>query len=93
MLLKKQGIKTSIVNNCEMSLFDKVYRNKEVVLKDIGIMENYTIGIKNSITNGVINIVKNNNNFNDMVKVYDLIKILHKEVLSCIQIRILNYYW
>ena len=93
LLLKKQGIKTCVVKNCGSSLFDKVYRSKEVVFNDIGMMGNYNVGIKNSITNDVINIVKNNNNYNDMVKVYDLIKTLHKEVLLCIQRRILNYYW
>ena len=93
MLLSKQGIKACVVKNCGSSLFDKVHRNKEVVLDDIGMMGNYNIDSKNSIINGVINIVKDNNNYNDMVKSYDLIKTLHKEVLSCIQRRILNYYW
>ena len=93
LLLSKQGIKECVVKNCGSSLFDKVYRNKEVVLDDIGMMGNYNIDSKNSIINGVINIVKDNNNYNDMVKAYDLIKTLHKEVLSCIQRRILNYYW
>ena len=93
LLLSKQGIKACVVKNCGSSLFDKVYRNKEVVLDDIGMMGNYNIDSKNSIINGVINIVKDNNNYNDMVKAYDLIKTLHKEVLSCIQRRILNYYW
>lgn len=64
-----------------------------MVLDDIGMMGNYNIDSKNSIINVVINIVKDNNNYNDMVKAYDLIKTLHREVLSCIQRRILNYYW
>ena len=93
LLLKKQGIKACVVNNCGSSLFDKVYKNEEVVLNDIGRIEKYNINSKNSINNGVVNIVKNNNNYNEMVKVYDLIKKGHKEVLLCIQRRILNYYW
>ena len=93
LLLSKQGIKACVVKNCGSFLFDKVYRNKEVVLDDIGMLGNYNIDSKNSIINGVINIVKDNNNYNDMVKAYDLIKTLHKEVLLCIQRRILNYYW